>query len=605
MIRTEYKNKRITALLNIQDYRKCDELKEVTALKHQRRLLEAEKRSVSTSMRTPSRSSPPFLSPNSSDAHVSSTVSDSCPPPDVHENSTVSDSCPPPDVHENSTVSDSCPPSDVHENSTVSHSSPPLNPDNPPHSTCENLSMTLFSDPETVHSSDDDKYKSTTVGRPVCELVEIFVQNMKQTPSEYTIVNCNIYLSKSIGLTLQEYCIARNHYCKEKHFPQHTKQVSPLSTRNCDCNAMIQAAEMILREGIITLSSVFKAIFPNVTYHSHNAKSRLLAMPVVAMRLMGELYVMEKNDNLDYPALLAFLNTKLSQSKAQRGFSKHELKQLLSIAQSEREKECIRYAVYKAPSITPSQARRQFGLESMRTHALRVETCIQEAQEIQVAVAELASDQDKAILDTFGVCGNELSSPESDECSSEGSDVDASDTIEQCTTTLPDDQHLIELLRMGEYNWFDFVERLEHLYNDVDCGLVEKFFLRLPRMELAESSLHATVQSHRAFMAARRDTYEQDRVARNINGEIVTESEASCEEETNIASETKQSIVRKKRLSVKRRAQRLKCRLLVESRFLQCKVSKRTSKILTQCPNVGQVIEDFVQECNVGAALAF
>ena len=119
--------------------------------------------------------------------------------------------------------------------------------------------------------------------------MEIYVQNKKQTPSEYTIVNCNIYLSKSVGLTLQEYCIAR------KHFPQHTKQVSPLFTRNCDCNAMIQVAEMILREGIITLSSVFKAIFPNVTYHSHNAKSRLLAMPVVAIRLMGELYVMEKN----------------------------------------------------------------------------------------------------------------------------------------------------------------------------------------------------------------------------------------------------------------------------------------------------------------------
>ena len=283
----------------------------------------------------------------------------------------------------------------------------------------------------------------------------------------------------------------------------------------------------------------------------------------------------KKIDNLEYPALLTFLNTKLSQSKAQRGFSKDELKQLLSIAQSEREKECIRYAAYKASSITPSQARRKFGLESMRTRAVRVETCIQEAQEIQVAVAALAADQDKAILDTFGVCGTELSSPESDECSSEGSDVDASVTIEQCTTSLPDDQHLIELLRMGEYNWFDFVDRVEHLYNDVDCGL------RLPRMELAESSLHATVQSHRAFMAARRDTYEQDRVARNINGEIVIESEASCEEETNIASEMKQSIMQ---LSVKRRAQRLKCRLLAECRFLQHKVSKRTSKILTECP---------------------
>ena len=189
--RIEYKNKRITAHLNIQDYKKCDELEEVTALKHQRRQLEAEKRSISTSMRKSKsyyrkkrsdvskgtsplsgsesegrntrQSSFPVSSPSvrSSRQSCSSVSRSSSPPFKSPSRSSPPflspDSCPPPDAHENSTVSDSCPPPDVHENSTVSHSSPPLNADNPPNSTCENLSMTLFSDPETVHSSEDEQ----------------------------------------------------------------------------------------------------------------------------------------------------------------------------------------------------------------------------------------------------------------------------------------------------------------------------------------------------------------------------------------------------------------------------------------------------------------
>lgn len=438
------------------------------------------------------------------------------------------------------------------------------------------------------------------MGRQLSELVDVYEQNKKQTPSEYKTIDSNIYSSKVVGLTLHEYCIARKHYCKEKHLPYHATQVSPaLSTHtSCDCNAMIKAAEIVIQEGIVTLSSVFKAVFPNVTYQSHNAKSRLLAMPVVAICLIGELYLLEKNDNFDYSALLRFFNKQLSQSTAKSGISRNELKQLLSIAQSERERECVKYAVYKASSITPSQARRQFGLENMKMRALHVEECIQKAQEIREAVEELAADQDKAMLDAFGACGTELGILEHEDFSSEGSDIDASDMIEQSTSALPDDACLIDLLRSSEFNWFNFVDRVENSDSDMDGGLLNEFFLRLPKMELTETSLHKTVQSHRAFMAARRDTYEQDKLARSVNGEIVTESESSCDE---LANETKQLIIKRKRLSIKRRARRLKTRLLAEQRFLQRRLTKKTSKILTECPNIGHVVEEFVKDHNVGA----
>ena len=64
--------------------------------------------------------------------------------------------------------------------------------------------------------------------------------------------------------------------------------------------------KMVLEDGIVPLADVFKAVFPTVTYHSLNAKRRLLQMPVVAIRVKGllngqsKLYLMEKVEGLDY-----------------------------------------------------------------------------------------------------------------------------------------------------------------------------------------------------------------------------------------------------------------------------------------------------------------
>lgn len=48
---------------------------------------------------------------------------------------------------------------------------------------------------------------------------------------------------------------------------------------------MIKAANLVLDSGICSLQSVFKEIFPNVTYHTGNAKRRLLQMPLVTVQV--------------------------------------------------------------------------------------------------------------------------------------------------------------------------------------------------------------------------------------------------------------------------------------------------------------------------------
>lgn len=51
------------------------------------------------------------------------------------------------------------------------------------------------------------------------------------------------------------------------------------------------------------------------------------------------------------------------------------------------------YAVYRASNLTPSQAKLQFGLDSMKSRALKVRECIDEVKEINLAYSNLARTQ--------------------------------------------------------------------------------------------------------------------------------------------------------------------------------------------------------------------
>ena len=76
--------------------------------------------------------------------------------------------------------------------------------------------------------------------------------------------------------------------------------------------------------------------------------------------------------------LASFLQGKLSRSQEQ-GITKEELKQLLTLTKSDRERKCIRYAVFKASGVSQTKARQCFGLEKMQERSAYVEACISEA----------------------------------------------------------------------------------------------------------------------------------------------------------------------------------------------------------------------------------
>ena len=107
-------------------------------------------------------------------------------------------------------------------------------------------------------------------------------------------------------------------------------------------------------------------------------------------------------------------------------------------------------------------------------------------------------------------------------------------------------------------------------------------------------------QSYLAFCAAERDVYDQSRIARVFNGEIVSESESDSPEAyvelTEPLSTIGKEMITKKRKKIQRRARRRKEKAIAEQRFLSCKVSKRANTIIEKFPDIGETIENFVQE---------
>ena len=105
--------------------------------------------------------------------------------------------------------------------------------------------------------------------------------------------------------------------------------------------------------------------------------------------------------------------------------------------------------------------------------------------------------------------------------------------------------------------------------------------------------------------AAEGDAYGQKRMARIVNGEVVSESESDSPESyahiVDPLCNAGKKLIAKKRAAIQRRARRKKEKAIAEQRFLSRRVSKRASNLLQKFPDIGETIETFVQDHQVGA----
>ena len=205
----------------------------------------------------------------------------------------------------------------------------------------------------------------------------------------------NVYTSCVSGLSLSEYLSALTAYCLSLH-----------TTPCCVCNGLLKVGNAILEKGYCTLSEAFRLASPNVMYTAERARRKLLQMPLAALCIgdpqKGRSFsiLMEMFPGVDYSRMGLLLNgLTLDQAACTHTsmLEKPVVKMLLGIAQSDRERTCMRYAIYKSSGMTPTGVRHKYGFSNISDHAKEVEDALSDIQKIHESISKLAAVEDKAL----------------------------------------------------------------------------------------------------------------------------------------------------------------------------------------------------------------
>lgn len=169
-------------------------------------------------------------------------------------------------------------------------------------------------------------------------------------------------------ISLKKYVQIRKSFCSKKH-----------CTPCIDCDALLGVAETILEYGFCVQSEAFKHAYPSVRYSAEVARRKLLQMPLVSI-MVGDphsgkslSYLLEYQQGVNYEAIQQLLSSHLSQKSSQPNLTKEDLRDILSLAQSSREKELLRYTAFVAGQFSRKSARTTLGLEGMTSRAAEVE----------------------------------------------------------------------------------------------------------------------------------------------------------------------------------------------------------------------------------------
>lgn len=314
---------------------------------------------------------------------------------------------------------------------------------------------------------------------------------------------------------------------------------------------------------------------------------------------------MPHNPNTNYTKLSIVMNAlaDVSMKNAHHTctLSKSHVEMLLSLGQSERERSCLRHVITKASGISATRARKMYGFEALTVKMKQVDEAIKATQDIREAIDELASIEDK-MLASLGI---------EDSSESDGYDSNSSSDSSLCSLQEASSEvcsHGVTVLKANQYNWFALLHYLEEA--EVDDNQVKLcsqwIFSHLQNNdELSPSKMALLLQSKEAWEAVENDSIEQRRIERAVNGDIVTDSESDDPSQyiglTGPSSACGQELIIKRRKAIRRRAKKLHSKTVAEQRLLCRRVLPQVSRIERECPNIGRVVEDFVQEGNIGA----
>ena len=254
-------------------------------------------------------------------------------------------------------------------------------------------------------------------------VVDIYKHQKNMNLSNYEQIRDDVYVSKFEGLTLAQYIEARTLFCKAHH------------VKTCqECCLQLNVAKHVKQEGYITLKRAFEMCSPGVTYTSYHAKRKLLQMPFTAVGIGSKttgtycIYLVEKQMGTNYAVFQSLLNEVIEKTGGSRAsfVTKEEMKNLLTLAESDAEKERIKYAVVKSAGISAEKAQKVFGFHNMNKRVEAVELAYKEACELKDSIMNIAHLKDRALLESFG-----LQDTMSNDDTSDSEDDDDSELFEQ------------------------------------------------------------------------------------------------------------------------------------------------------------------------------
>ena len=244
-------------------------------------------------------------------------------------------------------------------------------------------------------------------------------------------------------MSLNEYVTTRTIICQTNH-------KNPCTT----CAPLLNIAKQIISSGHMQLSDAFKSAYPAQTYKTDIALARMLQMPVVCVkpRQCSTWFLCERVEGVDYVKFLsltdALLNVEGGVANASPSISKSELNAVMTLAQSDQERQLIQYLVFKASGMTYTGARKRFGFQNIKGTERCVFNAIEGVRGICEAIFHIA---DSALLSSMGI-----EVPHDTESESES---DSSSEVD--TTDLPCEEELLKVLEATKYNWFEVLQHVE------------------------------------------------------------------------------------------------------------------------------------------------
>ena len=175
---------------------------------------------------------------------------------------------------------------------------------------------------------------------------------------------------------------------------------------------MLNAAQAVLKNEYVNLKSVFISNFTVQNYNPHHARRQLFQMPLACIRVdykpgVSECVLVEHHSSVDYKAYANLLCTLMKKQQQMispiRAMDKALLRSLLQLCESDRERECLRYAVVKSSGLSTTQARKTFGFQNLSCRLSRIDRAIIHAQYICESIEKLARTKEKALLQSFGL----------------------------------------------------------------------------------------------------------------------------------------------------------------------------------------------------------